>query len=161
MTENPDLVIGWREWISLPDLGIPLIKAKVDTGAKTSALHAFELDEFLADDGTEMVTFKIHPIQKRPDIVRTCTAPISDRRSVTDSGGHREDRLVISTTINFGSATVSSDITLTSRENMLFRMLLGRRAMVSAGAIVDVRSSYLQGRYRRADWAPHYLQDVT
>lgn len=156
MADQTNLMLGWREWVSLPDLNIPLIKAKVDTGAKTSALHAFEVEEFVGQDGVAMAAFKLHPIQKRADIIRECVAPIIDRRTVTDSGGHKEDRLVISTTIRIGEMPVMTDITLTSRENMLFRMLLGRRALVEANALVNAQASYLQGRYRKADWSAVY-----
>lgn len=159
MTARPELVLGWREWITLPELGIPLVKAKIDTGAKTSALHAFELEEW-EDGDIAMVTFKIHPIQKREDIVVTCSAPIADRRMVSDSGGHRENRVVIRTPITFGNTTVDSDITLTSRENMLFRMLLGRRTLEEAGAMVDVNGSYLLGRYRTRDWPKEYERTI-
>ena len=137
-------ILGWREWVSIPDIGIPAIKAKVDTGAKTSALHAFSVEPF-KHQGTEMVRFLVHPLQKRIDIVLVCEAPIVDQRIVTDSGGHREMRYVIETSIVLGGETVQTEMTLTDRDTMQFRMLLGRRTM-SGRFTVDPEASYLMGR---------------
>lgn len=135
-------VLGWREWSSLPDLGIPAIKAKVDTGARTSALHAFQLETF-TEKGVRKVRFKIHPLQKRTDIILTCVADVFDQRMVSDSGGHREMRYVIKTTINLGGHKFEAEITLTDRDTMQFRMLLGR-TFLEHGFIVDPSSSYRQ-----------------
>lgn len=137
-------MIGWREWLSLPDICLPAIKAKVDTGAKTSALHAFEVDPFWKK-GVEMVRFKIHPLQKNTDIVITCQAPVFDQRMVSDSGGHREMRYVIRSTIVIGGVRIDGEITLTDRDTMQFRMLLGRSAMAGVFT-VDPGASYLMGR---------------
>lgn len=120
--------IGWREWVSLPDLGLGKIKAKVDTGARTSALHAFSLEPFFSE-GKPKIKFKIHPQQHNTEEEITCVADIIDKRQVTDSGGHSEDRYVIETPITIAGQTWLIEITLTERENMLFRMLLGRRAI--------------------------------
>lgn len=115
-------MIGWREWVSLPALGIHRIKAKVDTGARTSALHAFSLQPFV-EDGIDKIRFDIHPYQHNTDEVVSCTAVVVDKRFVTDSGGHEEERYVIMTPITIALQTWSIEITLTERENMLFRML--------------------------------------
>ena len=102
MTEDPPIRLGWREWVSLPALGIEHIKAKVDTGARTSALHAFEIDELAGNDGPR-VRFKLHPIQRDNDTIIECTADVVDRRTVSDSGGHRELRWVIATDVVVGA----------------------------------------------------------
>ncbi len=136
--------IGWREWVSLPGLGIDRIKAKIDTGARTSAIHAFEVDEFF-DAGIKMVRFSIHPIQKRNDIVQTCVAPVVDERMVSDSGGHREKRYVINCPIRLGEHEWPIEITLTNRDTMLFRMLLGRTALAGK-FLVQPESSFLFGQ---------------
>lgn len=140
------VVLGWREWLSLPGLGIESIKAKVDTGARTSALHTFDLSTF-SEEGVAKVRFKIHPYQHDLSVVCECVAPLADERNVTDSGGHTELRPVITTAIALGGITKNIEITLTNRENMKFRMLLGRTAMHGHFA-VDPEGSYLLGEPR-------------
>ena len=135
--------IGWREWIVLPELGIPAVKAKIDTGARTSALHAFFVEPFV-ENGIKKVSFQIHPLQKRTDIELMCVADVVDQRTVTDSGGHREKRYVIKSKIVIGSLEVDVEMTLTDRDTMKFRMLLGRTAL-SGNFIVDSSCSYLTG----------------
>lgn len=141
------LTLGWREWVSLPDIGIKQIKAKVDTGARTSALHAFELRPY-SEGGRDRVEFRMHPLQKDVDTVVTCNADIIDTRIVTDSGGHKEERFVIETTLSIGKQAWPIEVTLTSRDDMLFRMLLGRTAIKSR-AQVDPARSYLVGKKKR------------
>jgi hypothetical protein len=131
--------IGWREWVSLPDLGILNIKAKVDTGARTSALHAFALHPF-KEDGKDKIRFDIHPVQHNVMEVATCIADIIDKRWVTDSGGHREERFVILTTLVMGKRKMPIEITLTERDTMLFRMLLGRSAIRKRFLVNPARS---------------------
>jgi hypothetical protein len=147
MAENkPEKVtIGWREWVALPGLGIERIKAKVDTGARTSALHGFEIEE-LGDGEVQRVRFRIHPVQKDNSTEIQCEADVVDRRVVRDSGGHQELRWVIRTDIRIGDQTWPAEFTLTSRDDMLFRMLLGRTAM-KGRAVVDPSRSYLMGKH--------------
>ncbi len=121
-------LIGWREWVSLPELGIDKIKAKIDTGARTSALHAFEMESFKKQD-EHYIYFKMHPVQRRTDTVILCTAKVKDIRWVIDSGGHKERRYVIETPLRIADDIWSIELTLTNRDTMNFRMLLGRTAM--------------------------------
>jgi len=143
-TESSKGTIGWREWLTLPQLGIPAIKAKIDTGARTSALHTFSLEEFTAA-GQRMVRFGIHPLQKRKDIALFCEAPVIERRRVKDSGGHIEKRYVIETRVALKNDVWRIHITLTNRDSMLFRMLLGRTA-IAKRFVVDPGRSYIAGR---------------
>lgn len=145
MVDAP-VTLGWREWVGLPELGLPLIKAKVDTGARTSALHAFQVERF-TKDGADWVRFAVHPLQGRDDLVVRCLAPLLDQRCVTDSGGHREERFVITATLDVGSQRWPIELTLTDRDSMRFRMLVGRTAL-EARALVDVRHSFLSRRCR-------------
>ena len=138
------IVLGWREWGTLSELGIEAIKMKVDTGARTSALHTFELETF-EEKGVAFVRFSIHPFQHDTSTVKTCVAPLLDERNVTDSGGHRELRPVIATTLVLGRLEKTIEITLTNRESMKFRMLLGRTAM-SDDCVVEPARSYLLGK---------------
>lgn len=136
-------IIGWREWVSLPDLDLSAIKGKVDTGAKTSSLHAFDirLEEI---ESKTYVFFKVHPIQDDRSVEVECKAILHDRRYVTDSGGHREERFVIRTTLFLAGIKKRIEITLTNRETMKYRMLIGRSAMKQF--YVDPIQSYLGGK---------------
>ena len=147
MTADPaQATIGWREWAALPDLNLPAIKAKIDTGARTSALHAFLIEPYAAD-GIDMLRFLIHPIQHNHGFQVECHAPVHDFREVTDSGGHREMRYVIQSKVVIGENAWPIELTLTNRDTMRFRMLLGRRAMENR-FVVDPGASYVNGRLR-------------
>lgn len=137
-------IVGWREWVSLPDLGLAWVKAKVDTGARTSALHAFSLEEFRRDS-KQWVRFVMHPLQKCQVPEFICEAIVKDVRDVTDSGGHCEKRYVIETSLCLGERTWPIEMTLTNRETMKFRMLLGRTAMANR-LVVDPELSYCFNR---------------
>lgn len=136
-------LLGWREWVALPSLGIAHIKAKVDTGARTSALHAFYLERYWQGE-VEWVRFGVHPYQQDTARLVDCNAPIKEIRRVTDSGGHAEWRPVIDVVVVLGGVTRTIEMTLTDRENMRFRMLLGRSAL-KPFYWVDSGRSFLMG----------------
>ncbi|MGB5803855.1 MAG: ATP-dependent zinc protease [Vibrio anguillarum] len=135
------MIVGWRETLSLPGLGIEQINAKVDTGARTSCLHAFKVESFTKEE-TLWVRFWIHPVQRNNDKITVCEAKVIDERIVRDSGGHEESRYVIQSDVSLGGQTWPIEITLTNRENMGFRMLLGRTAMHHR-ILVDPTKSFL------------------
>ena len=141
------LQVGWREWLALPELGVNWIKAKVDTGARTSALAAREI-QIETRDGEDWVTFKLPPMQDDNDTLVSIEAPIIEFREVTDSGGNTECRPVIRTQIKIGALNTIIDITLTDRSTMRFRMLLGRTALPPEAAVFP-RTSFLLGGDRR------------
>ncbi|MDX1654477.1 MAG: RimK/LysX family protein [Candidatus Competibacteraceae bacterium] len=144
------LIVGWREWLALPVLGVPAIKAKVDTGARTSALHVFDL-RTVQRSGRPWVAFQLHPLRRRLDLIIACEAELVDERLVRDSGGHQERRLVIETPIRLGESQWPVEITLTNREDMRFPMLLGRTAMAGRLA-VDPECSFTTGRPPRSTY---------
>jgi hypothetical protein len=139
-------VVGWREWLAIPTLGIDRIKAKIDTGARTSVLHAYNVRPFL-QDGVAWVRFVVHPLQRNNKVVLECTAPIVDRREVTSSSGHSEHRHVVQVEIALGGETWPIEMTLTDRDQMGFRMLLGRTA-VEGRLVVDPDQSYVMGKLK-------------
>jgi ribosomal protein S6--L-glutamate ligase len=143
MSQNK-VIFGSEEWFSFPELGIPTIKARVDSGAKTSALHAINITPFIKD-GANWVKFDINPIQNNLKTVLHCEAPLVDKRIVKSSSGFREQRFVIRTTLDIGNSNWPIEMTLTNRDSMGFRMLLGREAM-SGRVLVDPEQIYLLGQ---------------
>ena len=142
------LVAGWWEWATLPDLDLPPMKAKLDTGARSSAIHAYEVEE-LDRHGETWVGFEIHPWQRSElDAVRI-ERPVIDRRVVRSSTGHEEERLVVATTLTIVGLDLRAELTLANRDEMGFRMLVGREALRGA-LLVDPGRSYLGGRPSRA-----------
>ncbi|MBR8829677.1 MAG: hypothetical protein N5P05_001373 [Chroococcopsis gigantea SAG 12.99] len=138
-------IIGWREWVNLPDLSIVAVKAKIDTGARSSALHAFAIQSFYID-GREMIRFHVHPYQRDDDYILTAEAPVLDWRQVRNSGGISEERPVIVTTIELGQTSCTIELTLTNRDVMGFRMLLGREAIRNRFLVHPGRSFLLGNR---------------
>lgn len=136
-------VVGWREWLSLADLGIARIKAKVDTGARTSALHAFDMETFEVE-GAVWVRFRVHPIQRDPGTIVEAAAPLIDQRWVRSSSGRSTLRPVIRTEVVLGEKRWPIVLTLVRRDLMGFRMLLGREA-VRHRFLVDPGRSFLAG----------------
>jgi hypothetical protein len=140
-------VAGWREWVSLPDLGVDWIKAKLDTGARTSALHAFDLEEF-ERDGQAWVRFSIHPWQRNADDAVSAELPVHDVRHVRSSSGHVQERYVVLVAVRIGLRKITTEVTLTRRDAMGFRLLIGREAL-RQGYVVDAGRSYLGGRPKK------------
>ncbi|CAM4112633.1 30S ribosomal protein S6--L-glutamate ligase [Palleronia rufa] len=136
------LRLGWEEWLSLPDLGLPALKAKVDTGARTSALHAFEIEPF-GPASAPKVRFMMYPVPSRPDLAIPCSAPVKDRREVTSSNGESELRYVIETRMKMGDSIWPVEVTLTDRGAMAYRMLLGRTA-IPEDAVIAPQESFCQ-----------------
>ncbi len=149
-TRKPKTMIGWEEWCAFPELGLPAIKAKVDTGAKTSCIHAYDIKPF-TKDGIKHVRFKINPLQKNKRLVVECEAPLSDHRNVTSSNGERDKRYVIKTPLVIGEKKITAEVTLASRHKMTFRMLLGRDAIAKAKFTVDPVKSFLLGKKSNAE----------
>jgi hypothetical protein len=138
------IIVGWREWISLPDLGISHLKAKLDTGARTSVLHAVKLELF-EYQGINRIHFHLPPHRQRCQPLKSCVAEVLEQRWIRDSGGHRELRYVIATPIHLGEMSWRIEITLTNRDTMKYPMLLGRTAM-RGYLLVDSQRSYLLGK---------------
>jgi ribosomal protein S6--L-glutamate ligase len=138
---SPPLILGWQEWVALPNLGLPAIRAKIDTGARTSALHAFDIEP----GEHSRVRFKVHPVPRRPELAVTCEAKLIDARTVTSSNGERERRIVIETDIEIAGRRWPIEITLTNRALMRTRMLLGRQG-VPVGTMIDPRRVLIQPR---------------
>ncbi len=147
MKKKP-LLIGWREWAELPDLNVPLIKVKIDTGARTSALHAYDIKIF-EKDGKQFAEFMIHPIQNNNQIGIASEAEVIDMRVIKSSNGHKQLRVVINSLIQIGGYQAYINITLTNRDIMNHRMLLGRSAMKNI--LINPNKSYLLGRINKQE----------
>ncbi|KQB42110.1 alpha-L-glutamate ligase [Flavobacterium sp. L1I52] len=159
------VIVGSEEWCSFPELGIPIIKARVDSGAKTSALHAINIAPFTKND-SNWVKFDINPIQNNSKTIIHCEAPLIDKRVVKSSSGFREQRFVIQTNLKIGESSWPIEMTLTNRDTMGFRMLLGREAM-SGRILVDPEQQFLLGQptndnlkeiYKNSEKAPSGLR---
>lgn len=144
MAKRERSVIGWREWVSLPALGIDAVKAKVDTGARSSALHASDI-QYFTRDGVEFVRFSVHPIQRTAKVTIVGEEELVEKRWITSSVGHRTLRPVIITPISWMGQTWDIELTLVNRDAMGFRMLIGRQAMRQR-LIVDPTRSYVSGK---------------
>lgn len=160
MKQKDKETIGWKEWFSLESLGIPIIKGKIDTGAKTSALHAFNIETFYVED-VEYVKFDIHPLQKNRTLIRTCIARVVDRRMVSDSGGKKEKRFVIKSMLTVGKKKMSIELTLTNRDSMSFRMLLGREAIKKSKMMIDISKAFAQGKKGKREILKLYREATT
>jgi len=143
-TSHSNTLTGWREWVSLPDAGVDWIKAKIDTGARTSSLHAFDVEEF-EREGEAWVRFRVNPWQHTNADATIVECPVHDRRAVRSSSGHAQQRLVVLLAIRLVDQLVVSEVTLSNRDEMGFRMLIGREAL-RRGFIVDPARSFLGGR---------------
>ena len=136
-------IAGWREWVALPEAELPWVKAKIDTGARTSSLHAFDIE-----DAGATVTFWVHPWQESADDARRLELAVHDRRVVRSSSGHEEERIVVLLAVQLVGRTIDAELTLTNRDSMGFRMLIGREVL-RQGFIVDPARSFLGGRAPR------------
>jgi len=141
---HSNTIVGWREWIALPELGLDWMKAKIDTGARTSSVHAFDL----VDLG-DRVSFRLYPWQETDDDARDATLEVHDRRVIRSSSGHEEERIVVLLDVTLAGRTTTIETTLTNRDSMGFRMLIGREAL-RQGYLVDPAASFLGGRAPKA-----------
>ncbi len=154
MSLSPDpsqpapVVVGWREWVALPQAGVEWVKAKIDTGARSSAIHAFDLESF-DREGEEWVRFSLHPWQRSDEDHVELTLPVLDRREVRSSNGQVEQRYAVALDVTLAGRTITTVMTLSNRDEMGFRMLVGREAL-ERGFLVDAARSYAGGRPRRA-----------
>jgi len=154
MTEK--IIIGKEEWIELPKLGLPAVKARIDSGAKTSSLHAFNMELF-EKNGKKYVEFDIHPLQKNKKVKKKCRAQIIDKRQVKSSSGESEKRFVINTPMKLGEETWTIQVTLTNRDSMGYRMLLGREAMEKR-ILIDPDLSFCKGKISNNSLKELYIE---
>lgn len=138
-SSHSNTLAGWREWVQLPDVGIPWIKAKLDTGAQTSALHAYDIRTF-DRDGTDWVRFTVRPWQKATDDATVVECPLFDTRRVRSSSGHVQERHVVKMRVILVDREVTAEVTLSNRDEMGFRMLIGREALRQGFDVTSNRS---------------------
>lgn len=148
--------IGWQEWCAFPKLHIPAIKAKIDTGAKTSALHAWDIETFYRQ-GELFIQFAVHPLQRDITIARSCIAKVIDQRTIMSSSGQKELRYIILTPVLLGNMAWDIEISLTNRDSMSFRMLLGRNAL-KGHVLVDPGKIMLQNKLTKRSLRTLYIQ---
>jgi len=142
--ETSKIIIGRAEWFSFPTLGIPAIKARIDSGAKTSSIHAYHIKPFQRD-GVDWVKFEVHPVQGNRRVVIDCESPIVDQRKVKSSSGTSEKRYVVRAPVTIGDRVWDIELTLTNRDSMGYRMLLGREAMIGR-MMIDPEKSFCLGK---------------
>lgn len=146
-------LLGWREWMGLPELGVTAVKVKVDTGARSSCLHAYDVRE-VQRSGAVHLAFKVHPLQKNDDYVVNCECALLEYRVVTSSNGRRETRPVIRTEVELSGFRWPIELTLTRRDAMGFRMLLGREALRGRFTVDPGRSYLVSRRLVQAQTSP-------
>lgn len=144
---HSNTLAGWREWVGLPDAGVPWIKAKLDTGARTSTIHAYDVTTF-ERDGADWVSFRVRPWQESSEDEAVIECPVHDRRRVRSSSGHVQERIVVKLRLELLGRRVSAEVTLSNRDTMGFRMLIGRQAL-RRGFVVDASRSFVGGRAPR------------
>lgn len=152
---NERSIIGWQEWVALPALGLPAIKAKIDTGARTSSLHAYNI-RFFKRGGKDYVQFEVHPLQRNRQVTCVCEAPLKGHRHVRSSSGDREHRPVLVTTLKLGEETWEIELNLTNRDSMGFRMLLGRQALRKR-RVVDPGRRFRAGKITPEEALEYYI----
>jgi hypothetical protein len=144
---HSNTLAGWREWVQLPEIGIPWIKAKLDTGARTSSLHAYKITRFVKDD-EDWVRFRVRPWQESDEDEVVVECPVHDVRSIRSSSGHVQERYVVKMRLELLGRKVTAEVTLSNRDQMGFRMLIGRQAL-RRRFVVDAGASFLGGRAPR------------
>ncbi len=140
-------VLGWREWVRLPELGVDRVKVKVDTGARSSSLHAYDVQR-VERDGETHLRFQVHPVQRDDSVVVDAEIPLHEDRKVRPSTGRQTVRPVIVTEVELADRRFPIEVTLANRDRMGFRMLLGREALAGR-FLVDASGSFLAGGTRR------------
>ncbi len=150
MNSDNKIIIGRQEYCALPLLGLDNVPARIDSGAKTSALHAYNIEVSKDDDGQEHITFNTHPENRRRKDAPLITLPIVDKRHITSSNGIREERYIVRMMISLGGKTLETDFTLTSRHKMSFPVLIGRNTLIKGGFLIDVSRGYILKKNKQA-----------